>query len=71
MQDTNALFTEDGKLNGHNNVVRLALDMWVDEQHSNLSDDDEWRMLLRAEGLARANRVRMELRAAAMAVYGD
>ncbi|ANM46378.1 hypothetical protein BI037_gp09 [Morganella phage vB_MmoP_MP2] len=69
--NANEIFTEDGKLNWFNNVVQLALQMYVEEDCDSLTLNDEQEMLLRAQGLATANKYRMELRAKAMVVYGD
>lgn len=67
-----AMFKSNGELDGSNNVVRLALDMCVDDAVSpTLSDDSEQRHLLREQFLSEINKVRMGLRQRAMAVYGD
>lgn len=67
-----AMFKSNGELDGSNNVVRLALDLCVDDiTDGSLSDDSEVRQLLRAQCLSEVNRVRMELRQKAMVVYGD
>lgn len=66
------MFKSNGELDGDNHVVRLALDMCVDDAVSHtLSDDSEQRHLLREQFLSEINKVRIGLRQRAMAVYGD
>lgn len=67
-----AMFKPNGELDGNNNVVRLGLDMYVDEvTGDSLSDTSEKRLLLRAQYLSAANKRRLKLREEAMVVYGD
>lgn len=66
------MFKHNGELDGDNNVVRLALDMCVDDYiEDSLIDNGEWRSLVRVQFLSEINRVRMNLRQKAMVVYGD